>query len=153
MAWPKSVWLAKRPTKLRKSLGTSVGTAFWLTAQDQLFILDVATFDLAMIIEQAFRKLPGSVDNLLKGFLNLDQTVRTEAQEQRLMGVWRAQIQIATFFLAQHAENLVNRVLAGLLGKDQEGRERIIDALTIETQDIFWKFTPTVLILITLRLN
>ena len=109
---------------------------------DQFFILEVAAFDLARIIEQAFRNLPDSVDNLLKGFLKLDQAVRTEAQEQSLIGVRRAQIQIATFFLSQNAEDLVNLVLADLLGEDQERLERIINALAIETQDIFWEFTP-----------
>ncbi|MFT7651919.1 MAG: hypothetical protein ACI9UU_001026 [Candidatus Azotimanducaceae bacterium] len=109
---------------------------------DQFFILEVAAFDLARIIEQAYRQLPDSVDNLLEDFLNLDQTVRSEAQEQTLIGVRRAQIQVATFFLAENAEHQVNLVVTDLLDEDQQRLERIIDALASETQDIFWEFTP-----------
>ena len=109
---------------------------------NQYFILEVAAFDLARLIEHAHVTLPEALQPLLATFLGLDQEIRVEAQEPTLEGVRRAQIQVATYLLQHQEHDHVEAIVTDLKTEDATRLARIIAELQAETEDMYWEFTP-----------
>ena len=74
------------------------------------FLLTVVAYDVGMLCEAAFRGGHASADPLLGVMLRIDKESETPSQELSLLGVRRAQVQLATFFLAagdeEHARSI-----------------------------------------------
>ena len=109
---------------------------------DQAFILEVAAFDLSQLVMASLEKDSALSEDLLRRLLDLDQDIRNEAQENSLLGVRRAQIQVAAALLATEATELVTLVVEDLAGEHPERLERIMQNLQLEQDELFWEFTP-----------
>lgn len=108
----------------------------------QSFILEVAAHDLVQLIEAAARRDSPVVDDLLARLLELDQEIKQESQEASLMGVRRAQIQLATLFIQRGEEARARRIATDLAGERPERLERIRAGLLGDERSQYWEFTP-----------
>lgn len=78
------------------------------------FLLEVAAYDIAQLVEFAVAKA-GARDALLDVLLGIDHP-----DAQNLPGVRRAQVQLATFFLARGDTATARRIASGLAGERRE---------------------------------
>ncbi len=108
----------------------------------QAFILEVAAYDIAAIIRHAHQQPAAPVQALLDLFLSLDRDIRVDAQEGSLLGVRRAQIQVAAFFLEQQEDSIVQDILADLKSEPLERLEPMLNTLRQEDRALYWEYTP-----------
>jgi len=103
------------------------------------FVTETAAYDMCRICEVAHRVKSDNEWQLLETFLDVDKVPETEAEEQSLRGVRKAQIKLATFYLAVGAEEH-----ARLIWRDMENErpERLLsirqELLAVENKD-FWE--------------
>jgi hypothetical protein len=105
----------------------------------QSFLLEVAAYDVVALVEVAIDTDAGVTDDLLAILLELDQEIRTETQEESLLGVRRAQIALATLLLTRGDDARVQRIVRDLRGEKRERLDRIRAALEGETRAQFWE--------------
>ena len=107
----------------------------------QSFLLEAVAYDLARLVERAVEADRPEAAALLDLFLQVDREPESPEQEERLRGVRRAQVQLATFFLARGDEPRARRIFEDM--KD-ERRERLVavrDELVAEERAQYWEFT------------
>ena len=108
---------------------------------DMAFLLEVVAWDIGALIERAAETLPGEVDALLDRFLQVDRASEGGEHEERLTGVRRTQVQLATFFLAADDEARARRIADDMRGEDRPRLEAIRDGLHAETSEQYWEIT------------
>jgi hypothetical protein len=107
----------------------------------QSFLLEVAAGDLTRLVESSLDCAPQLVDDLLAVVLELDQEIRSETQEESLLGVRKAQLQLATLFAVRGDETRARRVCRDLAGERLPRLERIRRELEAEQRPHYWEFT------------
>jgi len=110
--------------------------------KNQSFILVVAAHDIVQLIEAATTIESPVVDDLLSRLLELDQDIKQDSQESSLLGVRKAQIQLATLFIERNEEARARRIAADLSVEPLERLERIRAQLLTEDRTQYWEFTP-----------
>jgi hypothetical protein len=109
--------------------------------QGQPFLLEVAAYDLAHLVEFALTEAPATVDSLLDLFLRVDEEGESREQETRLRGVRRAQVQLATLFLVRGDEARARRIFFDMRHERPERLASVRDELLSETRSEYWEFT------------
>jgi hypothetical protein len=104
------------------------------------FLLETAAHDLVNLVEAAVRLESPAVDRLLELLLELDQEIREEGQEENLLGVRRAQMQLATLFLMLDQRERAQRIVLDLRQERLERLERLRKGLLTEEHEQFWEF-------------
>ena len=107
----------------------------------QSFLLEVAAGDLTRLVESSLDHAPTLTDDLLSIVLDLDQEIRSETQEESLLGVRRAQLQLATLFTVRSDETRARRVCRDLAGERMPRLERLRKELEAEQRPHYWEFT------------
>jgi len=107
----------------------------------QSFLLETAAGDLTRLVESALDDAPRLVDELLTVVLDLDLEIRSETQEESLLGVRRAQMQLATLFALRGDESRVQRVCRDLAGERLQRLQRLKKELESEHRAQYWEFT------------
>jgi Predicted membrane protein (DUF2254) len=90
------------------------------------FLLEVAAYDVAQLVERAVAK-PATRDALLQILLEIEQP-----GAEVLQGVRRAQVQLATFFLARGEHEIARRIAGDMAGESPELLARIREELERE---------------------
>jgi hypothetical protein len=105
------------------------------------FLLETAAGDIALLIEDADSEDSTVVDALLDLLLELDQEIKEEGQEASLLGVRRAQIQLATHFLQRGEQARADRIIQDLRTERLERLERLRVGLLHDDREQFWELT------------
>jgi hypothetical protein len=98
------------------------------------FLLEVAAYDLAQLVEAAADNR-AMRDKLLDGLL----TVGHEGGAEHLLGVCRAQMQLATFFLLRGEEEQARRIAQNLAVDRRPLLSATRDELERETSPSYWE--------------
>ena len=108
----------------------------------QTFTLETAAYDLSVLIEQAFTSESAVHDHLLEVLLDVDREPDGDrAQEVALRGVRKAQIKLATFYLATDGERHARRVFEDMKDELPERLRSIRIELESIAQPDFWEVT------------
>jgi hypothetical protein len=107
----------------------------------QSFLLEVAAGDVTRLVEASLDCAPNLVDPLLAVVLELDQEIRSETHEESLLGVRRAQLQLATLFALRGDTVRAQRLCADLAGERMARLQRLRRELEAENRPHFWEFT------------
>jgi len=105
------------------------------------FLLEVAAHDIVTLIEEAVSRKTPIVDDLLDQFLELDQEIRHESHEASLLGVRRAQLQLAAFFVESQDEPRARRIIDDMKDEKLERLQGIRETLMTEQRSQYWEFT------------
>jgi hypothetical protein len=105
------------------------------------FLLEVASYDIVTLIEEAVKQKSPIVDDLLDRLLELDQEIRAESDDASLLSVRRAQIQLATFFLELNDEAHARRIVDDMKDEPPERLQIIRETLMTEERQQYWEFT------------
>jgi len=103
------------------------------------FILETVAYDLCAICELAFDKKSEVLRELLRVFLEVDKESETEAQELSLRGVRKAQVKLATHFLAKGNRELARQVYDDMARERPERLASIRDELLSVRTAEFWE--------------
>src|SRR4030095_14347687 len=105
----------------------------------QSFLLEVAAYDVVSLIETTIGVDEALTDDVLGVLLELDQEIRSERQEDSLLGVRRAQIQLATLFVMRGDNARARRIVNDLRGEKRERLLRIRAGLESELRPQYWE--------------
>jgi hypothetical protein len=107
----------------------------------QAFLLEVVAYDLARLVECAVEGGRKEAGPLLDLFLQVDREPESPEQEERLRGVRRAQVQIATFFLARGEEAPARRIFEDMRDERRERLVAVRDELLAEEHAQYREWT------------
>lgn len=104
------------------------------------FILETAAYDCCALLETAYvRKAPSHVE-LLELFLSLDREPDGgDEQEASLRGVRKAQVKLATFYLANDGQSFARRIFDDMKDEKRERIQSIWDELSEDREQEFWE--------------
>jgi hypothetical protein len=105
------------------------------------FVTETAAHDLAVLCERAFERAASCHDALLGIFLEVDKEAETRAEEQALRGVRKAQVKLATFYLAKGAQAHADRIAADMRSEKQERLASIRSEFLAVAEREFWEVT------------
>ena len=105
------------------------------------FLTETVAHDLAVLCERAFEHKSDCHDELLGVFLEVDKEPETPSEEQTLRGVRKAQVKLATFYLAHGAGPSADRIAADMHGEKPERLRSIRAELLAVTERDFWEVT------------
>ena len=104
------------------------------------FITETVAYDVGALCELAHRVAGKSADAaLLRLFLELDQPLRAKRQEGGLIGIRKAQVKLACYYLAAGAEVRARQIADDMGGEPPERLRAIREQLErVESKD-FWE--------------
>lgn len=103
------------------------------------FINETAAYDLCSLCEVAHAHKFSREEDLLAIFLEVDKQPETEAQEQSLRGVRKAQIKLATLYLEQGETDLARRIWEDMEHERPERLLNIREEMLAVTEEDFWE--------------
>jgi hypothetical protein len=107
----------------------------------QPFLLEAVAYDLARLVEHAVESKRPEAGALLDLFLQVDREAHSSEQEERLRGVRRAQIQLATFFLERGDEAAARRIFEDMKHERADRLAAVHRELLTENRTQYWEFT------------
>jgi hypothetical protein len=110
-------------------------------AEQLPFILEAVAYDMALLCEVAFEADSPGAERLLEIFLTVDKESESPEQETSLRGVRRAQVQLATFFLASGDEPRARQIFEDMEHERPERLASIREELLSEVSPDYWEIT------------
>ncbi|HLU67778.1 MAG TPA: DUF2254 family protein [Kofleriaceae bacterium] len=106
------------------------------------FVTETVAYDLGALCEVAHDLGAAVEDQLLAAFLEADpKTSEGEVQEASLRGVRKAQLKLATYYLASGSEELARRVWEDMRDESAERLHSIRDELLAVQAKDFWEIS------------
>lgn len=105
------------------------------------FLLEVAAYDVVHLIEECDRFHSDLVDSLVELILELDQEIKEESSKETLLGIRRAQMQLAAYFLGHNDERRARRICQDLRAEQPHRLAQIRELLESENRPYYWEFT------------
>lgn len=105
------------------------------------FVLEAVAYDMAQVCEVAFECDSKDRDRMLELFLTVDKESEHPDQESTLRGVRRAQVQLATFFLARGDTERARQVYDDMAQERPERLASIREELLTEDSPDYWEVT------------
>lgn len=109
--------------------------------QNLPFLLEVAAEDIAQLATVCIGKDTSPLDDLIALLLDLDQEVKSEFQNDSLLGVRRAQLKLAAELLAAGERKRATRICEDLGGEKPERLDSVYKLLKNEDRSEYWEFT------------
>ena len=103
------------------------------------FIIDAISYDLRVLIEQAFVHHPATAELLLGIFLQLDQVAETKDDLARMRGVRKSQAMLAGFLVRAGRMELAKRIHDDMAGESREFLAGIRQELFDTHSREFWE--------------
>ena len=105
------------------------------------FVTETAAYDVSALCQIASElKLPEEAE-ILKQFLELDRPLRVSSQESALLGVRKAQVKLAAYYLSQGMEDKARMISKDMEGEPLERLQTIWRQLASVTSKDFWEIT------------
>lgn len=103
------------------------------------FVTETMAYDVSALCQSAHALGSAQQDLMLEQFLELDQPLRVKSQEKGLLGVRKAQVKLAAYYLSVGEEQKA-RLIAEDMKNEPEQRLRVIrDQLERVTSKDFWE--------------
>jgi hypothetical protein len=103
------------------------------------FVTETVAYDVSALCQAAHDQHSPCEDAMLSQFLELDRPLRTMSQESALLGVRKAQVKLAAYYLSHGQEDKARAIAKDM---EQEPRERLLairKALENVTSKDFWE--------------
>lgn len=103
------------------------------------FVTETVAYDVSTLCQQAHELGSREQDAILSQFLELDRPLRSQAQESALLGVRKAQVKLAAYYLWKGEESKARRIADDLRHEPRARLEQIRASLEgVVTKD-FWE--------------
>jgi hypothetical protein len=104
-----------------------------------VFVTETVAYDISTICQQAHEMESDQEDAMLAQFLNLDRPLRTQSQESALLGVRKAQVKLAAYYLAKGVEDKARRIADDMRSEPAPRLSQIRESLERVTTKDFWE--------------
>lgn len=103
------------------------------------FVTETVAYDVSSLVESAHTHGLPEEQAMLESFLQLDRPLRSESQESALVGVRKAQVKLAAYYLSIGLERRARAIAQDMEDEPQERLLAIYEALaSVSTKD-FWE--------------
>jgi hypothetical protein len=103
------------------------------------FVTETVAYDVSALCQTAHGLGVGEGGGMLEAFLDLDRPLRSQSQETALIGVRKAQVKLAAYYL-EHGEEPLARLIARDMASEPPARLRAIhESLSKVTTKDFWE--------------
>jgi hypothetical protein len=103
------------------------------------FVTETVAYDIGALVQLAHAVGAGVQDEMLKLFLELDQPMRVKKQEAGLIGVRKAQVKLAAYYLDKGEEAKARLIADDMSGEPPERLVLIYNQLRSVTTKDFWE--------------
>lgn len=103
------------------------------------FVTETAAYDVSMLCEIANQVSAPEEAEMLNEFLDLDQPLLSRAQEKGLLGVRKAQVKLASYYLLTGQEGKARTICDDMQGEPRERLRAIRSQLENVTSKDFWE--------------
>ncbi|MEN9580380.1 MAG: hypothetical protein RJA70_3389 [Pseudomonadota bacterium] len=107
--------------------------------QKLTFVTETVAYDVSALCEVANELGLESEAEMLKEFLDLDQPLLTRGQEKGLLGVRKAQVKLACYYLASGQEQRARTIARDMAAEPAERLQSIRASLESVTSKDFWE--------------
>ncbi len=104
-----------------------------------VFVTETVAYDISSICQHAHEHESDQEQEMLALFLDLDRPLRTQAQESALLGVRKAQVKLAAYYLAHGEETKARRIAEDMRAEPHARLAQIRESLEKVTTKDFWE--------------
>jgi hypothetical protein len=104
-----------------------------------VFVTETVAYDISAICQRAHEHGSSEEDAMLAQFLDLDRPLRTQAQESALLGVRKAQVKLAAYYLAHGEEPKARQIAEDMRAEPHARLAQIRESLERVTTKDFWE--------------
>ena len=103
------------------------------------FVTETVAYDISSLCEYAHELGSAEEDTMLDNFLELDRPLRVRSQESALLGVRKAQVKLATYYLLKGEESKARTISRDMEAEPQDRLLAIRHSLEQVTSKDFWE--------------
>ena len=103
------------------------------------FVTETVAYDVSTVCQVASELGVAQEDEILRMFLELDRPLRVSSQETALLGVRKAQVKLAAYYLSQGSEAKARLIAQDMQSEPAERLASIRRALESVTSKDFWE--------------
>jgi hypothetical protein len=103
------------------------------------FVTETVAYDVSALCQYAHELEVNEQGKMLEYFLELDRPLRTKSQESALLGVRKAQVKLAAYYLTQDEEEKARLISRDMRDEPAERLKQIRDQLENVTSKDFWE--------------
>jgi Predicted membrane protein (DUF2254) len=103
------------------------------------FVTETVAYDVAALCQYANELKVPEEEDMLRLFLELDRPLRLSGQENALLGVRKAQVKLAAYYLTEGEVEKARRISRDMAGEPRERLLSIRHALETVTSKDFWE--------------
>jgi hypothetical protein len=104
-----------------------------------VFVTETVAYDVSSLCQQAHEHGAVEEEKMLEHFLNLDRPLRSQAQESALIGVRKAQVKLAAYYLAHGQEKKARQIADDMAQEPRARLEQVRTSLETVTTKDFWE--------------
>lgn len=104
-----------------------------------VFVTETVAYDVSSLCQQAHEHGCEEEDKMLEHFLNLDRPLRSMAQESALLGVRKAQVKLAAYYLSLDETEKAKRIADDMAQEPRARLEQVRSSLETVTTKDFWE--------------
>lgn len=105
------------------------------------FVTETVAYDVSSLCQSAHELGLSEESRMLDSFLELDRPLRAQVQESALVGVRKAQVKLASYYLSLGLETQARRIADDMSHEPVTRLESIFEALVSVTSKDFWEIT------------
>lgn len=104
-----------------------------------VFVTETVAYDVSSLCQQAHEHCAEEEERMLEHFLNLDRPLRSQSQESALLGVRKAQVKLAAYYLACGEDDRARRIADDMAQEPRARLAQVRSALETVTSKDFWE--------------
>lgn len=105
------------------------------------FVTETVAYDVSSVCQLSHSLALAAEGTMLERFLDLDRPLRAESQEQALIGVRRAQVKLAAYYLGRNELGRAERIADDMSVEPTARLQTIFSGLRAATSKDFWEIT------------
>jgi len=103
------------------------------------FVTETVAYDVSSLVQTSHELSQAIEEPMLENFLELDRPLRTQSQESALVGVRKAQVKLAAYYLLQGLDERARRIADDMSHEPAARLQAIYAALSNVTTKDFWE--------------
>ena len=104
-----------------------------------VFVTETVAYDVSSLCQQAHEHACPEEGRMLEHFLDLDRPLRSQAQESALLGVRKAQVKLAAYYLSVGDEAHAKQIADDMSQEPKTRLEQVRSSLETVTSKDFWE--------------
>lgn len=104
-----------------------------------VFVTETVAYDVSSLCQQAHEHGCDEEGKMLELFLNLDRPLRSQAQESALLGVRKAQVKLAAYYLSIGEDERAKQIADDMAQEPKARLEQVRTSLETVTSKDFWE--------------